>query len=115
MIRFLTIAAFSVVLASPGQALMVSVETALVCPELSDFDAVAAGTPVPGCRRVEKHMDLYGPVGRAPDAPGGPFVRVRVDDGLYWAEERTFFMPSDSARPGDTGLSGAKVPLPPAN
>jgi len=115
VIRYLTIAAFSVLLAAPSHALMVSAETALVCPELSDFQLVADGTAVPGCVRIEKHMDVYGPVGRAPAALGGPFVRVRVDDRLYWAEEQVFYMPSSSARPGDAGLSGAKVPLPPAN
>lgn len=114
MIRLLTIAGLSLFLASPASALMVSAETALVCPQLEDFQAVASGTEVPACVRVEKHMDLYGPVGRAPKAPGGPFVRVRVDERLYWAEEHAFYMPSQSAAPGDTGLSGAKVPLPPS-
>ncbi|MEP0068041.1 hypothetical protein [Pyruvatibacter sp.] len=119
MIRLLTIAGLGLFLTAPAptsaHALMVSAETALVCPQLEDFQTVASGTDVPGCVRVEKHMDLYGPVGRAPKAPGGPFVRVRVDERLYWAEEHAFYMPSQSAAPGDAGLSGDKVPLPPAN
>ena len=114
MIRFATIAALSVLFAAPAHALMVSVETALICPELEDFEAVASGTDVPGCARVEKHMDLYGPVGRAPKAPGGPFVRVRFEDRLYWAEEQAFYRPAPGVVPGDPGLAGASVPLPPA-
>gem|GEM_PF-5899718 len=104
-------------IALPAHALMVSAETALVCPQLSDFHRLAGGTDVPGCVRIEKHMDLYGPVGRAPKSPahpGGPYVRVRHDNQLFWAEEAAFYMPSQSAAPGDVGLAGAKVPLPPA-
>ena len=114
MIRFFTIAVLSAFITAPAHALMVSVETALICPELEDFKTVAGGTEVPGCARVEKHMDLYGPVGRAPNAPGGPFVRIRFEDRLYWAEEQAFYMPAPGVTPGDAGLAGASVPLPPA-
>ena len=113
MIRFFTIAAISVLFTAPAHALIVSVETALVCPRLEDFETVARGTSVPDCVRIEKHMDLYGPVGRAPVAPGGPFVRIRFEDRLYWAEEQAFYMPSPRATPGDAGLAGASVPRPP--
>ncbi|MEQ8746116.1 hypothetical protein [Pyruvatibacter sp.] len=114
MIRLLTSIAFATCLAAPAHALMVSAETALVCPEIADFAMVAAGKDVAECARVEKHMDLYGPVGRADAAPGGPFVRVRHNKRLYWAEASAFYMPNAGGVPLDETLAGARAPLPPA-
>lgn len=97
------------VLATGGsaRALMVAAESALLCPELGDFAAVSAGAPVPAaCVRVARHDDLYGPVGRAGEAPGGPFVRVRHGEAFYWAEESAFY-----ARTG-TPLGPGALPPP---
>ncbi len=122
MIRNLTTlggaAALAVVLlpAGPSQALTVAVESALICPALEDFSAVAQGQGGPACTRIERHMDLYGPVGRNAHAPGGPFVRVRYDNKFYWAEEDAFYLPSAGQAPaasGKAGLTGRDVPLPP--
>lgn len=122
MIRTLTkrggAAALAVVLlpVGPSQALTVAVESALICPALEDFSAVAQGQVSPACARIERHMDLYGPVGRNAQVPGGPFVRVRYDNKFYWAEEDAFYRPSAGqapAAPGKAGLTGRDVPLPP--
>jgi len=122
VIRVLTISGGAAVLAmallqvGPAWALTVAVESALICPALEDFNAVAAGQAVPDCARIERHMDLYGPVGRNAQAPGGPFVRVRHDNNFYWAEEDAFYRPSAGqapAAPGKAGLTGRDVPPPP--
>lgn len=108
MRRLLPAAVFAAVLAGvlagvgAVSAMTVSVESALLCPELADFRAIGAGGSVPpACVRVGRHEDLYGPVGRAAREPGGPFVRVRRGDVLYWAEESAFYPTSgEPAAPG---------------
>ena len=84
----------------PAVALVVAADAALACPDLADFRTIRAGGAIPeSCVRLVRHEDLYGPVGRAADEPGGPFVRVRQGARLYWAEESAFY-PSASGRPG---------------
>ena len=97
-----------------AQALQVSAEMAVACPQLEDFATLRAGGSLPAtCVRIEKHMDLYGPVGRAYKAVGGPYVRVQHDEKLYWAEESAFYTARINGAPVDDDLAGERAPVPP--
>ena len=63
--------------------------------------------------RIEKYMDLYGPVGRADKQAGGPYVRVRHNEALYWAEESAFYTARRDGAPVDEDKARARAPLPP--
>ncbi len=106
IVRTLILVVLTILAVAPASALIVEVDGALMCPELSNFRAIAGGAAVPeACVRAHADTDLYGPVGRAPDEPGGPFVRVRMDETFYWAEESAFYSLS--------GPGADRAPVPP--
>lgn len=100
------------VAATPAQALIVSADAALACPHISDFKTLAEGWLVEDCVLLQKHADIYGPVGRAEREDGGPFIRVRHGGYLYWVEESAFYGAGDTS---DDDTARARAPFPPLN